>query len=41
MRPLLNPALRAVWRDETTLQLGVDAEHAIVLAGLAGPHVDF
>jgi ThiF family len=40
MRPLLNPALRALWRDETTLQLGVDAERAVVLAGLAGQQAD-
>jgi hypothetical protein len=40
MRPLLNPALRALWRDDTTLQLGADAEHAVVLAGIAGPQVD-
>ncbi len=39
-RPLLNPALRSLWRGETTLQLGVDAEHAVVLAGLDGPQVE-
>lgn len=37
MRPLLNPALRALWRDETSVQLGVDSEHALVLRGLEGP----
>src|SRR4051812_9874158 len=31
-RPVLKPALRRLWRDETTLQLGVDPAHAIVLA---------
>ncbi len=40
MRPLLNPALRALWRDESTLQLGVDTERAVVLVGLGGAHVD-
>ena len=34
MRPQLNPALRQLWRDEHTLQLGVDPAHAAVLAGL-------
>ena len=34
MRPQLNPALRQLWRDERTLQLGVDPAHAAVLAGL-------
>ena len=37
MRPLLNPALRALWRDETTLQLGADTDRATVLSGLDGP----
>jgi hypothetical protein len=37
VRPLLNPALRALWRDESTLQLGADTERATVLAGLDGP----
>jgi bacteriocin biosynthesis cyclodehydratase domain-containing protein len=36
MRPLLDPARRAVWRDPTTLQLGADPERAVVLAGLDG-----
>lgn len=31
MRPLLLPALRRLWRDETTLQLGVDPARAVVL----------
>ncbi|GAA0283119.1 TOMM precursor leader peptide-binding protein [Cryptosporangium japonicum] len=39
MRPLLLPALSRLWRDATTLQLGVDPERATVLtavdAGLA------
>ena len=34
MRPLLKPALRPLWRDPTTLQLGVDPRHAVVLEGL-------
>lgn len=32
MRPVLKPALRRLWRDETTLQLGVDPTRAVVLA---------
>lgn len=34
MRPLLNPALRRTWRDESTLQLGTDPARAVVLTGL-------
>ncbi|MGF7237569.1 MAG: ThiF family adenylyltransferase [Frankia sp.] len=34
MRPIINPGLRRLWRDHATLQLGVDAGHAIVLSGL-------
>ncbi len=34
MRPVLNPALRLIWRDATTLQLGVDPRHSVVLDGL-------
>lgn len=33
-RPLLKPALRRVWRDATTMQLGLDEERAVVLSGL-------
>jgi hypothetical protein len=36
MRPVLKPALRRVWRDKTTLQIGLDPERALVLAGV-GP----
>jgi hypothetical protein len=36
VRPLLKPALRRLWRDETTLQLGVDPARAVVLADV-GP----
>jgi bacteriocin biosynthesis cyclodehydratase domain-containing protein len=32
MRPLLLPALRRLWRDATSLQLGVDPERAVVVA---------
>jgi hypothetical protein len=35
MRPLLKPALRQLWRDPTTLQLGIDPRHAVVLGGLS------
>jgi len=34
MRPVLNPALRLLWRDAATLQIGVDARHCVVLDGL-------
>jgi bacteriocin biosynthesis cyclodehydratase domain-containing protein len=34
MRPLLKPALRRLWRDPSTLQLGIAGPHALVLAGL-------
>ena len=31
---MLNPALRRVWRDESTLQLGTDPSRAVVIGGL-------
>lgn len=34
MRPMLNACLRRLWRDETTLQVGVDPEHATAITGL-------
>lgn len=34
MRPLLKPALRRLWRDQSTLQLGIAGPHALVLTGL-------
>ena len=34
MRPLLNPALTTIWRDEQTLQLGLDPELALVFRGV-------
>ncbi|HEX7186784.1 MAG TPA: thiamine biosynthesis protein ThiF [Actinomycetes bacterium] len=34
LRPQLKPALRRVWRDGTTLQLGVDPGRAVVIGGL-------
>jgi len=34
VRPQLKPALRRVWRDQTTLQLGVDPAGAVVIGGL-------
>jgi ThiF family len=34
MRPVLKQSLRRVWRDETTLQIGVDPERAVVLGGI-------
>jgi bacteriocin biosynthesis cyclodehydratase domain-containing protein len=36
MRPVLKPALRRLWRDSSTLQLGVDPRHAVVVSGV-GP----
>jgi len=36
MRPMLKPALRPVWRDDETLQLGLDPDRAVVVTGL-GP----
>jgi hypothetical protein len=33
-RPQLKPALRRVWRDASTLQLGVDPRSAVVISGL-------
>lgn len=36
-RPLVKPALRRVWRDGSTLQLGVDPRRAVVISGLDGP----
>lgn len=35
MRPALKPALSRLWRDETTLQLGVDPARAVVLTDLS------
>jgi bacteriocin biosynthesis cyclodehydratase domain-containing protein len=34
VRPLLKPALRRLWRDPSTLQLGIAGPHALVLTGL-------
>jgi hypothetical protein len=36
MRPLVHPALARVWRDSSTVQVGLDAARAVVLAGV-GP----
>jgi bacteriocin biosynthesis cyclodehydratase domain-containing protein len=33
-RPLVKPALRRLWRDPATLQLGIDPAYAIVLGGV-------
>jgi bacteriocin biosynthesis cyclodehydratase domain-containing protein len=33
MRPVLKPALRRLWRDATTVQLGLDPDRAVVLGG--------
>lgn len=33
MRPVLKPALRRMWRDRSTVQLGLDPGRALVLAG--------
>jgi ThiF family protein len=37
LRPQLKPALRRVWRDESTLQLGLDPQHAVIISGLDAP----
>lgn len=34
MRPLVHPALARVWRDTTTVQIGLDPDRAVVLGGL-------
>jgi len=34
MRPVIKPALRRLWRDQTTLQIGLDPERAVVLGGV-------
>ncbi|HEX5996434.1 MAG TPA: ThiF family adenylyltransferase [Jiangellales bacterium] len=34
MRPLIHPALARVWRDPTTIQIGLDPARALVLGGL-------
>ncbi|MQA86860.1 MAG: thiamine biosynthesis protein ThiF [Streptosporangiales bacterium] len=39
MRPVLKPALRCLWRDASTLQLGVDPRRAVMLTGLGGDTV--
>jgi ThiF family len=36
VRPLVHPALARVWRDSSTVQVGLDATRAVVLTGL-GP----
>ena len=36
MRPLVHPALARVWRDSSTVQVGLDATRAVVLTGV-GP----
>lgn len=37
MRPVVKPALRRLWRDPQTLQLGIDPARALVLAGVDPP----
>src|SRR5690606_29678808 len=34
VRPRLKPALRRVWRDHQTLQIGLDPDNAVVVTGL-------
>ncbi len=34
MRPLVHPALTRVWRDPTTIQIGLDPNRALVLGGV-------
>ena len=35
MRPVVKPALRRLWRDSTTLQIGVHPASAVVLGGIS------
>ena len=37
LRPMLNPALRRVWRDPGTVQFGLDPARAVVIGGLDAP----
>lgn len=37
MRPILHPALSRTWRDDSTLQVGVTPDLALVLGGLSRP----
>lgn len=39
MRPMLKPALRRLWRDAGTVQIGVDPERAVILSGVDGSAV--
>jgi hypothetical protein len=39
VRPVLKPGLRRVWRDPTTLQIGLDPDRAVVLTGVDPPVV--
>jgi hypothetical protein len=41
VRPMLNPALAAVWRDELTLQLGLDPARAVVIGGVTPSRAAF
>ena len=40
MRPVLKPALRRLWRDSSTLQLGMDPRHAVVVSGVGAADRD-
>ena len=35
MRPALRPGLLATWRDQDTVQLGVDARRAVAVTGMS------
>ena len=39
MRPVLKPGLRRLWRDGSTLQIGVDPSRALVLPDVTPAHV--
>ncbi|MBV9293346.1 MAG: hypothetical protein JO222_12925, partial [Frankiales bacterium] len=39
--PVLKPALRRMWRDRSTLQLGISPRHALVLSGLSSAEAAF
>ena len=40
MRPVVKTALRRLWRDQTTLQIGVHPDRALVLGGVGGRAAD-
>src|SRR5512136_255971 len=39
MRPALKPGLQAVWRNQDTVQIGIDPRRAVALTGMRGADV--